>query len=146
MYAYVKCSLSKSITLAEKPTVMKRPKIIFFLQVTILLLIVCSSRSCDFFSLKGSCEIDKQHVLDIECLQIFEKLPTFSSPYMNSEGSHLKSGKPCTCRDETRWLNSYKHLLVKGDTIIKHKGELTFSIHKKDTVITIKWECNHERN
>jgi hypothetical protein len=116
-----------------------------FLQTTVILITICGLSSCDFFNLKGSCEIDKQHILEIECLQIFENLPTFSSPFMNSEGIHLESRKHCICRDDTRWLNSFKHLLAKGDTIIKRKGELEFSIHKKDTVIVIKWECNDDR-
>lgn len=28
-----------------------------------------------------------------------------------------------------------------GDTLIKQKGELVFYIHKKDTILSIPWEC-----
>ena len=95
--------------------------------------------SCNEFSLKGSCEVAKEHMLDVECLQIFERLPILESYNMKSEGKHLLTGDPCICED--RWLNNYKQLLEKGDTIIKRKGELTFSIHKRDTIIVVKWEC-----
>ncbi len=36
----------------------------------------------------------------------------------------------------------YSHLISKGDTIIKKKGELIFSIHKKDTIYNFNWECD----
>lgn len=80
----------------------------------------------------------------LECLQIFEKLPDFDTYKMNSEGLHLITGESCTCSDETRWLINYLKFLQKGDTIIKRKGDMSFSIHKKDTIIKIQRmeDCN----
>jgi|SRR5690606_801315 len=95
--------------------------------------------SCNKFPLKGSCENDMKLIKELECLQIFEKLPVLESYKMESEGTHLITGEKCICED--RWYNRYKDQLEKGDTIIKRKGELSFSIHKKDTVIVVKWEC-----
>src|SRR5690606_34679677 len=60
---------------------------------------------------------------------------------LRSEGRHLITGEDCVCDDGTRALGNYADILEKGDTIIKRKGELTFSIHKRDTIIVVKWEC-----
>ena len=87
------------------------------------------------------CEVDKKYALAVECLQIVSKRPTSTTYKMESEGVHLLTKKPCICEDETRWLNSYKLLLEQGDTIIKRKGELRFSFHKSDTIITVDWRC-----
>src|SRR5690606_12037621 len=89
--------------------------------------------------LKVDCEENSKAFREYECLQIFERLPILESPYMESEGKHLLTGEDCVCK--YRWLNNYKQLLEKGDAIIKRKGELTFSIHKRDTIIVVKWEC-----
>lgn len=114
-------------------------------KIIILILVFVALGSCNKiskeFSLEGSCKEGAKIFREIECLQIFEKLPAFSSPYMKSEGRHLVTGEKCICEDETRVLNNYSELLEKGDTIIKRKGELSFSIHKKDTIIVVKFEC-----
>lgn len=114
-------------------------------KIIILSLVFVTVMSCnklsDFFLPKGSCENDAKIFREIECLQIFEKLPTLESYRLKSEGKHLITGKDCVCDDGTRALGNYADILEKGDTIIKRKGELTFSIHKKDTVIVVKWEC-----
>jgi|SRR5690554_2693927 len=97
--------------------------------------------SCNEFSLKGSCEEGAKLFREVECLQIFEKLPYLESYRLRSEGRHLITGEDCVCDDGTRALGNYADILEKGDTIIKRKGELTFSIHKRDTIIVVKWEC-----
>ncbi|MBW3519809.1 hypothetical protein [Flavobacterium sp. NKUCC04_CG] len=102
-----------------------------------LVIILLLLSSC----LRVDCEENARFFRAVECLQIFEKLPTLESPYMKSEGIHLVTGDKCICEDETRALNIYKNILEKGDSIIKRKGELNFSIHKKDTIIEVKWEC-----
>ena len=109
--------------------------------ICFLFIILSCNKLSNRFSLNGNCEDVATIFREIECLQIFEKLPAWDSPYMKSEGTHLLTGKRCVCEDDTRWLNTYRDILEKGDTIIKRKGELTFSIHKKDTVIVVKWEC-----
>ena len=102
-----------------------------------VIMLLFSLSSCA----EGNCEIDKKHALAVECLQILEKKPSTSAYNMNSEGIHLETGRKCNCKDETRWLANYDQLLEIGDTIIKRKGELTFSFHKKDTIIEVNWRC-----
>lgn len=104
-----------------------------------LLIISLILYSCN---LQGSCEIDKKQVAKIECLQIVKKLPFLADPYLGSKGTHLLTGKHCKCIDGRRILSRYRDVIEKGDTIIKRKGELTYSIHKKDTVIVFTFECN----
>ncbi|MCS4239422.1 hypothetical protein M2306_003173 [Myroides gitamensis] len=91
--------------------------------------------------LKGDCEIDKKYALAVECLQIITQRPSSSAYNLKSEGIHLFTKRKCICIDETRWLGNYSELLEIGDTIIKRKGELRFSFHKKDTIITVDWRC-----
>ena len=105
-----------------------------------MLVVSCDKLSKEF-SLEGSCENDAKIFKEIECLQIFERLPIYESYRLKSEGKSLITGEDCICDDGTRTLENYADILEKGDTIIKRKGELTFSIHKKDTIIVVKWEC-----
>lgn len=102
-----------------------------------VILLLLSLSSCA----EGNCEIDKKHALAVECLQILEEKPSTSAYNMNSEGTHLVTGRKCNCKDETRWLANYAELVEIGDTIIKRKGELTFSFHKQDTIIEVNWIC-----
>ena len=53
----------------------------------------------------------------------------------------LKTGKDTLYDEENRWFSLYFENIEKGDTIIKKKGELVFSIHKKDTTFNFNWEC-----
>lgn len=76
-----------------------------------------------------------------ECLLIFESLPIFGQRSLKPYGRHLLTNKKCNCEDIGGWWSSYEKYLEKGDTIIKKKGELIFSIHKKDTVLNFNWEC-----
>ena len=111
---------------------MKRVKKMFFFSVLLLFT------SC----FEIDCEVDKKYALAVECLQIVEKRPSSSAYNLKSEGVHLLTKRNCTCIDETRWLGNYSELLEIGDTIIKRKGELRFSFHKKDTIITVDWRCS----
>lgn len=95
--------------------------------------------SCN--NLKIDCEAAAEGNRQTECLLIFEKLPAFSTPFLNAKGKHLVTKKECECEDVGRWWIQHKDYLEKGDTIIKKKGELIFSIHKKDTVLNFNWEC-----
>ncbi len=110
-------------------------------RIVFFIFVFCSLIGCDKRDKNGNCEEGAKLFREVECLQIFERLPTLASYRLKSEGTHLVTGEKCICEDQTRALNNYKHILEKGDTIIKRKGELTFSIHKKDTVIVVKWEC-----
>ncbi len=104
----------------------------YFYLILFFMFISCSQIDCD-----SSALIAKER----ECLLIFEDLPRFSSYKLDAKGKHLINKKECTCSDEGRWWVQYIEFLEKGDTIIKRKGELIFSIHKKDTVLNFDWEC-----
>ena len=93
---------------------------------------------------KVDCEKSSQSARETGCLLIFEELPTFTSPFLNAKGRHLITNKECECEDGSRWLSLYDDLLEKGDTIIKRRGELVVSIHKKDTVLSFNWKCKGE--
>lgn len=47
--------------------------------------------------------------------------------------------------EENRWFCQFYKYIEKGDTITKHKGELVFSIHKKDTVLSFNFECDGKK-
>ena len=102
--------------------------------ITIVFLIL---NSCD----KIDCETLAKKAKERECLLIIEKLPVFSKSTLDAEGKHLITKKDCKCSDGSRWWTQYRDYLEEGDTIIKRKGELIFSIHKKDTVLNFNWEC-----
>ena len=40
-----------------------------------------------------------------------------------------------------RWYRHYIEYMKVGDTIIKREQELILYIHKKDTTMLVKWEC-----
>ena len=92
--------------------------------------------------MKFDCDSSAEYARNRECLLIFEELPAFSSYKLDAKGKHLITKKECECSDEDRWWVQYRGYLEKGDTIIKRKGELIFSIHKKDTILNFNWECN----
>jgi hypothetical protein len=79
-----------------------------------------------------------------ECNLIVEITPTPSSVYFKAKGKNL-DGKECECNEESRWWATFSNNIEKGDTIIKKKGELTFSIHKKDTMLIYNWECEGKK-
>jgi hypothetical protein len=39
------------------------------------------------------------------------------------------------------WYVYFDNKIALGDTVVKNKGELIFSIHKKDTVLVFPFEC-----
>ena len=120
----------------------------YYFRILSLMFLMFGFISCNkitnVFSLEGNCNHVAEIFREIECAQIFEKIPEYSSPYLKSEGIDLKTGLKCVCEDETRWINNYKNLLEKGDTIIKQKGKLEFSIHKTDTIVVVEWFCDGE--
>jgi hypothetical protein len=94
--------------------------------------------SCN--NLKIDCEAAAIEERKSECLLIFESMPAFGQRNLNLKGKNLEN-KNCECEDVGSWWATYKNYIEKGDTIIKRKGELIFSIHKKDTVLNFNWEC-----
>ena len=101
------------------------------------ILILLFLFSCD----KIDCNTLAKQAKERECLLIVETLPVFTSPLLDASGKNLITKKQCTCSDGSRWWAQYRDDIEIGDTIIKKKGELVFSIHKKDTMLTFDWEC-----
>lgn len=123
----------------------KKIKLIYalFIATTIILYIIYRS------PFEGNCEDLKMMYKNQECVSIVRELPQKDKIYFTMKnGYNPFSKKECICKDEGRlWARYIKDIEI-GDTIIKRKGELTFYIHKKDTLITHYWECGgkvHER-
>nr|WP_315030547.1 hypothetical protein [uncultured Chryseobacterium sp.] len=71
-----------------------------------------------------------------ECILVVETPPSsYTSEMFKAKGYNPLTKKPCECNHSNRWWSSYKEEIEVGDTIVKKKGELIFSIHKKDTII-----------
>ena len=92
-------------------------------------------------SCKTDCEALAQEDRKSECLIIVEELLNYNQTSLNAKGISLIDGKECICSEDNRWWYLYRNQIERGDTIVKRKGELTFNIHKKDTILTYNWEC-----
>ncbi|UUC44809.1 hypothetical protein [Flavobacterium cerinum] len=105
---------------------------IFFLSVIFIFL------SCE----KIDCERLSKITREEECLLVVKKINDSNSVYnFDINGQSLKTFKDTLYKEQNRWFCTYYKYLVKGDTIIKRKGELVFNIHKKDTILSFNWEC-----
>ena len=106
-------------------------------KIIILLLGISLLSSC----LKPDCEKNADLHRDEECIMILEKDPSTSQAYLDLYGADMNTGKPCHCKDNSRWWSTFSDSVSVGDTLIKRKGELVFYIHKKDTILSFPWEC-----
>ncbi|MDM1297328.1 hypothetical protein HXZ94_02240 [Empedobacter falsenii] len=91
---------------------------------------------------KPNCEAFLRIDRDSECLMIVEKEQFITSAALGFEGINPYTKENCDCNDNNRWSYLYRDEVSIGDTIIKRKGELTFNIHKRDTIISHEWECD----
>ncbi|WP_140509345.1 hypothetical protein [Flavobacterium pectinovorum] len=105
----------------------------------ILLLCLCLC-SCVFL---GDCSVNAKDMKEDECLLIVKKMPGIHDGRFGYEGVNLVTKEKCNCKSPISdlWWSIYKEHIELGDTIIKKKGELIFSIHKKDTVLSFNFEC-----
>ena len=98
-----------------------------------------------FVSLLISCKIDcdllESHHRSEECLIIVDELSPDNTSTMSVKGISIVDGKYTVSSENHRWWSRYRDQIERGDTIIKRKGELTFNIHKKGTILTYNWEC-----
>jgi len=101
----------------------------FFIQILIVFLYACVD--CEQLS-----ELYRNDNLEV----ILMERPTINAE-MNFVGTKLNYNESTTIKMEGRWYRHYKDYMEVGDTIIKRKGELILYIHKKDTVMVFKWEC-----
>lgn len=73
-----------------------------------------------------------------ECNLVIEVPPT-NSVWFQAEGYNPNTKKKMICKTNNRWWNMFADEIEIGDTIVKKKGSLLFSIHKNDTIINHKW-------
>ena len=77
-----------------------------------------------------------------ECLMIVENKDWGTSGNLAMDGRNPFTNEKCDCNEQNRWWANYRNEINIGDTIIKRKGELTFNIHKRDSIISHEWECD----
>lgn len=91
---------------------------------------------------KPNCEAFLRIDRDSECLMIVESRDWGTSGNLAMDGRNPYTNEKCDCNEQNRWCANYRNEINIGDTIIKRKGELTFNIHKSDTIISHEWECD----
>ena len=91
----------------------------------------------------GDCDSIAEYLKQDECLLIVRKIPSVTDDIFNYRGTNPETKKECDCNSYTsdKWWGGFKNHIELGDTIIKRKGEYTFNIHKRDTVLTFNVEC-----
>jgi hypothetical protein len=92
----------------------------------------------------GDCDSTVGYYREDECLLLVEKMPSETDSRFDYKGINPLNKKKCDCNSKTSdmWWVDYKKYIETGDTIIKKKGELIFSIHKKDTILRFNFECD----
>ncbi|CAH0224041.1 hypothetical protein [Chryseobacterium sp. Bi04] len=88
-----------------------------------------------------SCKSYTEIISQEKCSIVVEIPPTKYPDLFKTKGYDPVTNKSKFCESDNRWWNLYKKEINAGDTIIKEKKKLTFSIHKKDTIITHEWKC-----
>lgn len=87
------------------------------------------------------CKRDTETAYNDECHLVVE-IPPSDYPYLfKTKGYDPVTKKTKICHNDSRWWSLYIKEIEVGDTIVKKKGELTFYIHKKDTIIAHDWVC-----
>lgn len=91
-----------------------------------------------------NCNDSAEDLKGDECLLIVKKTPSDTESRFNYRGINPITKQDCDCDSSRsdRWWVEYKDHIEIGDTIIKKKGELIFSIHKKDTILSFNFECD----
>lgn len=102
---------------------------------------IFSILSMNLISCKTDCEWNANGYRNEECLIIVDELSPDNTTTMSIKGFSIVDGKYTVSSENQRWWYTYRDQIERGDTIIKRKGELTFNIHKKDTIISYNWEC-----
>jgi hypothetical protein len=99
-------------------------------------LLILTFNSC----MKVDCDRLAKSMRKDNFLIVVHDMPNTGSYRFNISGINPITGEKIKCKSSNGW-SEYNHLISIGDTIIKRKGELIFNIHKKDTVLSIPWEC-----
>lgn len=108
----------------------------------IILLYVCLSLfSCGS---ANDCDASAENRRTDECLLIVKTIPKDTDDRFDYRGVNPETSLKCDCNSKRSdlWWAKYKDHIEIGDTIIKKKGELIFSIHKKDSIMSFNFECD----
>ena len=96
-----------------------------------------------FLVLLFSCNADCDEIAlifkDQECILKFENHSLDINEFY--QGTNPFTNEHCDCRDSFHSYLGYRDYIEIGDTLIKNKGDYFFSIHKKDTVLTVNFKC-----
>ncbi|QFG53238.1 hypothetical protein F7R58_06650 [Chryseobacterium sp.] len=76
-----------------------------------------------------------------KCIIVVKGLPTPNTKLFEVTGYDPVTQKSIKCESVSNWWNQYNNEIAVGDTIVKKEGELTFNIHKQDTIISHEWHC-----
>jgi len=106
----------------------------------ISLFIILSN--CDKVNCDKSAEYYRK--MDVNFV-IIEKKALNHGREVNFKIKNIKNNEFENYNEENTWFAWYYANFEKGDTITKHKGELVFSIHKKDTVLSFNFECDGKK-
>jgi len=92
----------------------------------------------------NDCDASAENRRTDECLLIVKRIPSDTDDRFDYRGINPVTKKECDCNSKRSdlWWAKYKNHIKIGDTLIKKKGELIFSIHKKDTVLSFNFECD----
>lgn len=96
---------------------------------------------CFFYScFETDCKSLEKTIANEECNIIVKYAPS-NSVWFEIQGYDPLTHEPKLCKTNNRWWNMYAMEIDEGDTVVKKRGEITFNIYKKDTVIVHKWDC-----
>lgn len=104
----------------------------------ILLIFICFL-SCEKVDCDGIAEYYRQ--MD-ENFLIIDKMPLNHGREVNFKIRKNNSQEITNYCEENTWFAWHFDKFEKGDRVIKKKGEIEFSIHKKDTVLHFSFECD----
>ncbi|KOP39228.1 hypothetical protein DBB36_02110 [Flavobacterium sp. WLB] len=102
----------------------------YFLSLSFLIFNSC---------LKADCESLFEKRKNDDFLIVVQEIPNTGGYRFNIKGINPTTGKKIEYKNDG-W-SEYNNLISIGDTIIKRKGEVLFSIHKKDTILSLSWQC-----
>ena len=103
-------------------------------EITLILCLVL------FGNCSGDCQDDVAHYRLQQCSIIVEDM-SIRDRWFSLEGKNVYTGKPDKYSDVGGWANIFKNKIEVGDTVIKQKNEMLFSVHKKDTTLAFPFDC-----
>ncbi|AQX02272.1 hypothetical protein [Elizabethkingia anophelis] len=105
----------------------------------LLTLIICIS------CMKVNCNELTKEMSNERCVLVVTNPPA-NTVFFQAKGYDPVTKKQGVCETSNRWWDLYSEEISKGDTIVKNKGSLVFSIHKKDTIINHTYKCYSEND